>query len=642
MAVILLFLFIASTAFFVLYEAKLKSLERIQGRTIVISATLGLAQFSYEAIKFIFNSLVVGIKAFVGEMVNAGRSRQLGGVVGPAISPRVSIIRAVPTQRPRAGELIIKAIKLPGFLIGLVINTVVIVFKVVFLGVLFIIGGVFKLFLLSSRILAEGVACVLRRLRFLSVFVASTVFNAIERSPLPKTTWFERIRAGLAKLKERGEVQLKPISAEKIDLSHFASAPETKMSISAVKVEGGAGLTVIDLLYLATHTFVARPMRTFLTILGMSVGLGTVLLLVSLGYGLQEVLLQRIASSDVLLTLDVMPGAEGRMPVTREHLAVLASIDGVAEISPELVTAGQVDFDSISSEAVVHIVEPDYFILNGDKSSLGHFFTEQDPSEGLVVTTALANLFDVKDVSGVIGKPLGVQIFVPKLSEEGVLEVLMFTIPSSKPIIGVIDNPIESAVYASQELAKDVAVSEYTGAKVRVGDSSVLESVRGAIVSLGFTVSAIADTIDQAQTVFRILQIILAFFGLAALIVSAIGMFNTMTISLLERTNEIGILKALGATQNDIRRMFLVESFLMGFLGGLGGLAIGYGLGYLVNIGMGFLARALGGDVVNIFSAPTWFVGIILFMSPVIGTLTGFWPAQRAAAMHPLAALRYK
>lgn len=642
MAVILLFLFVTFTAFFVLYEAKLKSLEKIQGRNVVVSAILGLAHFTFAAVKFVLNAFITGVKAFVGEIINAGRPRPLESSTGSAISPRTPIARAVPMQRPRVGEMIIKVIKFPGFLIGFAINTIVIILKAIVLGILFAIGGIFKLFLLSSRILAEGIAYLLRRISLIPVLIASAILGVIDNSPLPKSAWFVRIRDGLAKLKERGEVSLKPIPTEKIDLTRFAPVPEAKMSISAIKVQGSSGLAVIDLLYLATHTFVARPMRTFLTILGMSVGLGTVLLLVSLGYGLQEVLLQRIASSDVLLTLDVMPGAEGRMPVTQEHLATLAGINGVAQISPELITAGQVDFDSISSEAVVHVVEPAHFILNGDKANAGHFFTEEDPTEGLVVTTALVDLFDVKNPSQTLGQTLGLNIFVPIVSVEGVQEVSTVTIPSSKPIIGVIENPTESAVYVSKELAKDIIVSEYSGAKVKVKDNSLLEPVRAAIVSLGFTVSSIADTIEQAQTVFRILQIILAFFGLAALIVSAIGMFNTMTISLLERTNEIGILKALGATQNDIRKMFLVESFLMGFLGGLGGLAIGYGLGYLVNIGMGFLARALGGEVVDIFSAPLWFVGLILFTSPVIGTLTGFWPAQRAAAMHPLAALRYK
>jgi putative ABC transport system permease protein len=134
----------------------------------------------------------------------------------------------------------------------------------------------------------------------------------------------------------------------------------------------------------------------------------------------------------------------------------------------------------------------------------------------------------------------------------------------------------------------------------------------------------------------------LASFGIVALIVSAIGMFNTMTIALLERTQEIGIMKALGATSADIWSMFLSESVIIGFLGGAGGIGIGMAGGEVFNYGINFLAGAMGGKGIDLFFTPLWFILLIITFSTFVGLITGFYPAKRAANINCLAALRYK
>ena len=159
---------------------------------------------------------------------------------------------------------------------------------------------------------------------------------------------------------------------------------------------------------------------------------------------------------------------------------------------------------------------------------------------------------------------------------------------------------------------------------------------------MGYLVSSLSDTIDQAKKIFRIIQIILALFGLVALVVSAIGMFNTMTVTLLERINEIGILRSIGASANDIRLLFLVESVLMGFLGGIGGIVVGYLGGEIANFGLNILAKSFGGEPLNLFYRPFWFIGFIIIFSTIIGFLTGIYPSRRASKLNPLEALRYK
>jgi len=159
---------------------------------------------------------------------------------------------------------------------------------------------------------------------------------------------------------------------------------------------------------------------------------------------------------------------------------------------------------------------------------------------------------------------------------------------------------------------------------------------------MGFVVAALSDVIDQANKIFRILQTVLAIFGAIALIVSAIGMFNTMTIALMERTQEVGIMKSLGASKTDIVLLFVTESVIMGFLGGVIGLALGMLSGEAFNILLNILAKRFEGNPVDVFYTPPWFAITIVIFSTVVGLITGIWPARRAANLNPLEAVKYK
>ena len=115
-----------------------------------------------------------------------------------------------------------------------------------------------------------------------------------------------------------------------------------------------------------------------------------------------------------------------------------------------------------------------------------------------------------------------------------------------------------------------------------------------------------------------------------------------MTITLLERTEEIGIMKSIGASDMSISMMFFMEAAIMGFLGGCAGILIGWlgGLGF--NTVINFIAARFGGEKVSLFYSPLWFVLSILVFSAVVGFLTGLTPARRASKIDPLDALRYK
>jgi len=178
----------------------------------------------------------------------------------------------------------------------------------------------------------------------------------------------------------------------------------------------------------------------------------------------------------------------------------------------------------------------------------------------------------------------------------------------------------------------------YRRVLVKAENINAVEPLKDKLIDKGYFISAKIDLVNQARGVLRAITITLGVFGITALFVAAIGMFNTMIVGFLERIYEVGIMKSLGATDRDIRNLFLVESSMLGFLGGLGGVIIGVGLGQLSNFGISILSKRLGGEAIQLFITPIWFAGVIIVASVIIGLIAGFWPAHKATSLSPKAA----
>lgn len=395
-----------------------------------------------------------------------------------------------------------------------------------------------------------------------------------------------------------------------------------------------------DLVTLSARSYITRPLRTFLTVLGVSVGIGTILFLVSLGYGMQKTILDRITTSDSLLSLEVSPGPSDVIRLTPEKVESIKKMPEISEISPLVSYSGQINHGSQRGDGMIYGVEDSYFRLSGIVPKQGKTFDDSQGT-GAVITTAGLKLLDIKN-NEAIGKEISLLLFAPQMNEEGIDEIKIFEPDIKYTITGIIENNDNNYIFVPLNTLKGVNIIEYNKLQVKVSDSQKMEIVRENIINQGFLVSALSDVIEQANKIFGIIQLILALFGLIALIVSAIGMFNTMTIALLERINEIGIMRAIGASGSDIMGIFLIESTIMGFLGGVGGVAIGFLGGKLANLGLNFLARSFGGQTVNLFYSPIWFVIFIIAFSTIVGFLTGVYPSHRASKLNPLDALRYK
>ncbi len=395
----------------------------------------------------------------------------------------------------------------------------------------------------------------------------------------------------------------------------------------------------LDFFYIIFQGFQTRKSRLSFTILSVAIAISAVLILVSFGYGLQSTLLSKITTSESLLTLDVTPTTSGAVVLNDAAVAKMSKIQGVDKVGTQASFTGQTTYSSVTSQIQLYFGTAGIFPLQGISPAVGHIY--DDAKSGEIVANKVLLMLLGLNQQDAVGKKVSL-LFDDAITTPGQTEER--GLPGVFTIVGVIDGGSSAGeVYLPPiNLPKGFVVSSYQLVKIKVTDQSQLNAVRAEVVSMGYGVSAISDVVDQANKIFTVVQITLAVFGIVALIVAAIGLVNTMTISLLERTSEIGIMRAIGAAPKDIRRIFLGESVLIGFLGGISGIVIGVVLSQIINWLFNILAHSLGGSSVQLFVYPLWFLGFILGLSTVVGYVGGMWPARRAAVMNPLEALRYK
>lgn len=407
----------------------------------------------------------------------------------------------------------------------------------------------------------------------------------------------------------------------------------------------------LDVLRISSRSFKNNRLRTMLTIMGIGVGIGTIFFLVSLGYGFQKIILEKIANEDSLLSLDVTQKNEA-INLDIKSINLLKEMEGVTAVYPLISRDYQINSNGLSTYAKVNIVNAKFFGLEGIETSQGNIFKEGEDDK-LIISLAALQLLDIKE-EDYENKKITIKVGEIITQEntdisnleaernENIPENNIKYTEKKYSIVGVIDDSTKAYLYVPDDSVSGMVLGSYDKLKVKVISTSKLEEVRGKIIEKGFFVSSVSETVEQARQIFSIAQVVLVLFGVVALIVSAIGMFNTMTIALLERTQEIGIMKSIGASAYDIWKMFLAESMMIGFFGGIFGILLGYVMSKILNFGINWLAEMFGGAKVELFFIQPWFVFFIIVFSTIVGLITGFYPARRGAKLNALEALRYK
>ena len=403
-------------------------------------------------------------------------------------------------------------------------------------------------------------------------------------------------------------------------------------------------MRVQDLAQLSTRMFKTNPLRTWLTILGMGVGTGAVVVLVGLGFGLQQIILEQIVFGETLLSLSVTStGSAQALRLTPETVTQFAAKDNVLDAAPMARFPALITYRGLTGNVFVQGAEPPYLRYAGIVAEYGETFTDADIDDGntIMLSPAVLQLFGIEDPEAFIGEQVSFRLLIPNEDNPG--EVLEVNLDKQYTVRGITrDEGVLNALMMLPELRNHVGIREFEQIQVRVTSNEVLDLVEQELIEDGYRVTSLSNTVEQATRIFQGVQIVLAAFGGIALIVSAIGMFNTMTVTLLERTKEIGIMRTIGASPNDVKHLFVSESIVVGFLGGLSGIVMGVGLGFTVNVFLNLVAGQFGGQAVQLFAFPFTFLLFIALFSAAVGYLTGIFPARRASTLNPLDAIRYE
>lgn len=402
-------------------------------------------------------------------------------------------------------------------------------------------------------------------------------------------------------------------------------------------------MVVADLARLSTRMFKNNPLRTWLTILGMGVGTGAVVVLVGLGFGLQQIILEQIVFGDSLLSLGVSATGAQNLNIDDEAIKKMESIEHIRDVAPLARYPALITYKGLTGNVFIQGAEPAYLRYAGITQSAGSVFIEEDISNGneVMLSPAVLKLFGIEDPETFVGQEVTFKLLVPNEDNPDLINEIF--IEKKYRVRGITkEEGVLNALMMLPELRNYVGIEEYDRAQVNVEASEFLDGIEAKLIEEGYRVTALSKTVEQASKIFQGIQAVLATFGGIALLVSAIGMFNTMTVTLLERTKEIGIMRTIGASPRDIKLLFVSESIIVGFLGGVSGILMGVTLGFVVNIMLNVAASQFGGKAVGLFSFPIPFLLFIAIFSAAVGYLTGIFPARRASLLNPLDAIRYE
>lgn len=409
------------------------------------------------------------------------------------------------------------------------------------------------------------------------------------------------------------------------------------------KEEGSRGMRMSSVILIGYRNILANKFRSVLTIGGVAVGIGIVTFLICLGFGMQEMVIKEVTKENPIDIIDINNGnLDNFVSLNKENREKIKNIKGVQDLQFELNTGGKFYYEESQTDVVVFGATREFLDLAGIKIKYGRIDHDNE-DEKVIVSSRLASLLGFENNQDIIGKRVRFDLV---LSNE--------TNSQNKGENNIKDNEVEVVAvsedgenivaylfYGWMEKKFEVDLAQIGKAKVDLESGSITE-IRKNIEFLGFETESVADVIDDINLFFWIVRIVLIVFGTIIMSISAMGMLNTLSVSLLQRTREVGILKALGAKRKDIFKMFVFEAAIISFVGGTLGFLGGYGLAEVFNRIFNVMSSRRGLEAISFVSMPIYFVVALIAFIAFLGLATGIMPAKRAAKIHALDALRYE
>lgn len=394
------------------------------------------------------------------------------------------------------------------------------------------------------------------------------------------------------------------------------------------------------LLKLSFKNFKKNKMRTLLTSGGVALSIGFIAFLVSLSYGFQNLSTEGINKMEAFQMLDVDTGKSKIANIDDEAIKKISNIFGVEKVYPSVSVAGDFTFHDKKINGIIYGRDIETLKIERPRIVAGESFSS-DTAEEVILNIVLAKKLGMSSPSSIVGQNIEVNTIIrPELLKNGGENFKSDN--RQYKIVGLVEEGNAPYVYTPLGSLKKMGIVNYSEAKVKTTTPDNTDRIKSLIERMGFKASSIKDTVDQANQFFGIFRMILVVFGIIAIAVSCVGMFNTLTISLIEKTREIGVMKSMGATKKDVRNIFILEALFVGVIGGLSGVALSYLLGEFFNTSIYALARSTGNEPVKIFIFPPNLLILSVLLSLLISILTGIYPARRASKISALDALRYE
>jgi putative ABC transport system permease protein len=466
-----------------------------------------------------------------------------------------------------------------------------------------------------------------------------------------------------------------------------------------------------DMAELAVRNLRESILRNSLTTVGISVGVASLVAMLSLGIGLQQLAGRRLQKSGLFDTVVVTSRrdlrgfnrneeengpAPAESPVLDETARQkIAQLPSVVEAYPDIRFITELRYED--KPHLTMVAGLPFSARNNDSfdGMQGSFFSSDTAAEVILQKSFAAQLLGKTpktgddDVSVVeLAKPLlGKQIIMryaertstpasgaPQEKDSQLTNPLngspgtAYSVVSHEEtmkIVGICDLDPDSMrgqararIFLPLKLAQALHVMQpsdlrdttslaggaptYLTVEVHVKSPTQVQPVEDAIKKMGFNTFSIVDATRSLRQFFAVLDLFLGIFGSLALAVASIGIINTLVMAILERRREIGIMKAIGASDADVKGLFFAEAGAMGVFGGVLGVALGWTIGRIINLGTNVYLKRQHFPPEQIWFVPWWLVLGAIAFSIIVSLVSGLYPASRAARLDPVQALRYE
>jgi putative ABC transport system permease protein len=449
-------------------------------------------------------------------------------------------------------------------------------------------------------------------------------------------------------------------------------------------------MKLYDVSELALRNLRESVLRNSLTTIGISVGVASLVAMLSLGIGLQRMASTRLEKSGLFDTVVVTSRRDGRgfnrdredgsaaamesPSLDEEARKKIAQLPEVIEAYPDVRFFTELRYQDKAHLTTIAGLPPSAKANEAFEGMPGSYFSSETAPEVILQKAFAAELLDRRDADDadvtelakpLLGKELTMR-YAERVTTPG--DSSGYSVVSHDKIlkvVGVADLDPDSMRGATRAraflplaLAQSLHVMQpsdlrdaaraagsaptYSNVSVRVKSPTAIDSVEAAIKKLGFNTFSIVDETRSLKRFFAVLDLFLGIFGSLALAVASIGIINTLVMAILERRREIGIMKALGASDGDVKLLFFAEAGAMGLLGGVVGVALGWTIGRVIDFGTNVYLKRQHFPAEQIWFVPWWLVTGSIAFALIVSLLSGLYPASRAAKLDPVQALRYE